>query len=107
MYLITENALAIPAHPRFTSQGSGWVRVAPLVLIAQSAPYLHNGSIPTLESLLTAPAQRPREFPIGLTEQQFKFDTGLPGNRNTGHLFGVDLPPDEKRALIAFMRSLP
>jgi len=29
-----------------------------------------------------------------------------PGNSNTGHTYGTALPPDQKRALIEYMKSL-
>src|SRR5205085_8294117 len=32
--------------------GASWVRAAPLVALRASAPYLHNGSVPTLRALL-------------------------------------------------------
>ena len=35
---------------------------APLDGLWLRAPYLHNGSVPTLEALLSPPAERPRAF---------------------------------------------
>ena len=34
------------------------------------------------------------------------FDINLPGNSNAGHLYGTRLPPDAKRALLEFMKTL-
>jgi hypothetical protein len=31
-----------------------------------AAPYLHNGSVPTLEDLLKPVAERPKSFKVGL-----------------------------------------
>ena len=45
--------------------GAAWVRAAPLVGLAASAPYLHNGSVPSLRALLDPPAKRPKTFPLG------------------------------------------
>jgi hypothetical protein len=84
--------------------GAGWVRVAPLVALRASAPYLHNGSVPTLRALLEPPARRPMSFTLGKTG--FRFDTRLPGNRNIGHAFGTQLSPAEKSDLVAFLESL-
>lgn len=84
--------------------GAGWVRVAPLRGLRATAPYLHNGSVPTLAALLEPEASRPRSFPLG--PAGFVMDTRLPGNRNIGHQFGTRLTPGEKRDLIAFLESL-
>lgn len=43
----------------------------PLTGIWATAPYLHNGSVPTLYDLLLPPDQRPKSFPVGTRE----FDT--------------------------------
>ncbi|HVZ74864.1 MAG TPA: hypothetical protein VHJ20_20925 [Polyangia bacterium] len=98
---------ADPATPtRVTSArvGVAWVRTAPLVGIRASAPYLHNGSVPTLRALLDPARARPVTFPLGAAG--FVFDTRLPGNRNTGHEFGTKLTRAEKDDLVAFLESL-
>ena len=84
--------------------GAGWVRVAPLAGIRASAPYLHNGSVPTLRALLEPAARRPMTFPLGSTG--FVLDTRLPGNRNIGHEFGTALTAREKDDLVAFLMTL-
>jgi len=84
--------------------GAGWVRVPPLAGVRASAPYLHNGSVPTLRALLEAAARRPVTFPLGAAG--FVFDTRLPGNRNVGHEFGTTLSAREKDDLVAFLQSL-
>jgi hypothetical protein len=84
--------------------GAAWVRAAPLVGLAASAPYLHDGSVPTLRALLDPPARRPRTFPLGAAG--FVFDTRLPGNGNQGHDFGTRLTDAEKNDLVAFLRTL-
>ena len=83
-----------------------WVRTAPLTTLVASAPYLHNGSVPTLEALLDPTDNRPVTFTLGSGQGTFTFDTRLPGNRNTGHEFGTKLSAQEKRDLIAFLESL-
>jgi hypothetical protein len=87
------------------------------------APFLHNGSVPTLTDLLEQPANRPKVFYRGYDVYDpervgfvssgpaaeragFKYDTGLPGNGNQGHLWGTSLPPDQKRALIEYLKTL-
>ncbi|NJM67597.1 MAG: cytochrome c [Acaryochloris sp. RU_4_1] len=88
------------------------------------APYLHNGSVPTLRDLLEKPENRPRNFYRGndVFDQEklgfvsdvaaaegrsfFKYDTSEPGNGNGGHLYGTDLKPAEKTALVEYLKSL-
>jgi hypothetical protein len=38
--------------------------------------------------------------------QYFRFDTTVPGNSNTGHLYGTDLTDSEKDDLVEFMKGL-
>jgi len=87
------------------------------------APYLHNGSVPDLASLLKAPARRPKVFyrnvdiydhkrvgfvTRGTTAARtgFRFDTRVPGNGNGGHTYGTKLPASDKRALLEYMKTL-
>jgi len=84
--------------------GAAWVRAAPLVGLAASAPYLHNGSVPTLHALLDPVARRPTTFPLGAAG--FVFDTRLPGNGNQGHAFGTTLTASERADLVAFLETL-
>ena len=86
------------------------------------APYLHNGSVPTLRALLF-PDERPAAFyraydvydwtGIGFVSsgpeaeaQGVRFDTTLRGNSNAGHLYGTQLSATEKQALIEFLKTL-
>jgi hypothetical protein len=98
---------ADPAAPtRITRArvGLAWVRTAPLVAVGASAPYLHNGSVPTLRALLEPSRARPVTFPLGAAG--FVFDTRLPGNRNAGHEYGTKLTSAEKADLVAFLETL-
>lgn len=88
------------------------------------APYLHNGSVPTLWDLLQAPERRPEIFyrgsnvideaKVGFVSdgpdmkepQYFKFDTRLPGNHNSGHVYGTQLSDEQKWDLIEYMKTL-
>jgi hypothetical protein len=101
-------------------------KARPLNGIWATAPYLHNGASPNLQDLLTDPAQRVASFCVGdgnfdpiavgvpTTSKSvdscpggaFRFDTSLAGNRNTGHAYGTDLSQNDKRALIAYLKSL-
>jgi mono/diheme cytochrome c family protein len=87
------------------------------------APYLHNGSVPTLNDLLKPAAQRPQVFyrgydvydpqQVGFVSsgaeaeaEGFRYDTSVPGNGNRGHEHGTTLPPGDKQALIEYMKTL-
>jgi hypothetical protein len=95
----------------------------PLDGIWLRAPYLHNGSVPTLADLLAPPDQRPVRFWRGYDVLDTRdvgfivsgseaeragtlFDTGKPGNSNSGHLYGTGLPADSKRSLIEYLKTL-
>ena len=89
------------------------------------APYLHNGSVPTLRDLLERSANRPKTFYRGgdlfdatkvgfvSTAQiagrpMFLFDTSVPGNGNQGHEgkeYGTALPPSDKDALLEYLKT--
>jgi len=89
-----------------------------------TAPYLHNGSVPTLADLLNTSSQRPKAFQIGpaydpvkvgLAAQQTKFGYTLTttgcedrtsGVSNCGHEFGTKLSPDQKAALLEYLKIL-
>jgi len=95
-------------------------RARPLDGIWATAPYLHNGSVPTLADLLKPAAQRPATFFVGDCEIDpvnvgcdttqrpgaFLFDTSKPGNHNTGHEHGTTLSPDDRAALLEYLKSL-
>jgi len=77
-------------------------RVADLRGAWATAPYLHNGSVPTLEALLTPPEARPSTF----DRHGFTVDTTRAGNGNEGHDFGTDLSEADRAALVAYLRTL-
>jgi mono/diheme cytochrome c family protein len=98
----------------------------PLDGIWLRAPYLHNGSVPTLKDLLEPSSKRPQTFYRGYdvydwervgfissvaeegARKYFKFDTTIPGNSNKGHegqRYGTELLPEEKAALIEYLKT--
>jgi hypothetical protein len=95
---------SMPGPIAMLHMGVMWVRVAPLIALASSAPYLHNGSVPTLRALLDPATERPVSFVVGANG--FVFDTRLPGNRNIGHEYGTRLSKSEKDDLLTFLESL-
>jgi hypothetical protein len=100
----------------------GYVNV-PLDAVWLRAPYLHNGSVPSLRDLLKKPADRPKEFwrgndlydPIAVGFDSYSdearkagthYETNQKGNGNGGHIFGTDLPEDQKDALVEYLKKL-
>ena len=103
-------------------------KARPLNGIWATAPYLHNGAVPTLWHLLSPYRERPTAFRLGSTTYDpvrvgyadgggFTLNTGRRGNLNGGHLFdsaaparpgtiGAELPPNDRRALIEFLKTL-
>src|SRR5436305_6895021 len=88
-----------------------------------TAPYLHNGSVPSLYDLLLPPRSkstqagevRPDKFQVGSREfdpvhvvlksegyNGFTFDTSHLGNHNTGHEYGTKLTNDERMDLVEY-----
>lgn len=83
------------------------------------APYLHNGSVPTMWDLLQPVEKRPAKFyrgnevydpvKLGFVSDQptsYELDTTVAGNSNEGHLFGTQLTDEEKWDLIEFLKTL-
>ena len=94
----------------------------PLDGIWVSAPYLHNGSVPTLADLLEPAANRPARFWRGYDvydQSRVGFvasgdeaqrigtpiDVTQPGNGNGGHAYGTTLSAEQKRALIEYLKT--
>jgi mono/diheme cytochrome c family protein len=88
-------------HHLSVSQTDGY-RTSDLRGLWATAPYLHNGSVPTLEDLLKPPASRPAQW----MRDGFLIDTTLLSNSNQGHEFGTTLSDADKAALVAYLKSL-
>jgi len=123
------------AYPARTSRERPVGYVAPpLRGIWATAPYLHNGSVPTVAHLLS-PGARPRRFyrlpttdreaydtdnlgwkfvdcrkapcdPNDLPYARMLYDTSWTGLANSGHRFGGRLSVREKRDVIEFLKTL-
>ncbi len=96
----------------------------PLDGIWLRAPYLHNGSVPTLRDLLRPPAERPKLFYRGCDiydptdmgflsgpatdacPRLFEFRTEQRGNGNGGHVYGTALPPGDIELLLEYLKTL-
>jgi len=89
-----------------------------------TAPYLHNGSVPTMFDLLLPEDQRPKQFPVGHYEYdpvklgyrtdikdddpEFRsmFDVSHSGDSNVGHLYGTELEDEERWDLLEYFKTL-
>jgi hypothetical protein len=106
--------------------------LAPTLLgIWARAPYLHNGSVPDLVSLLDSKSRPARWQRTGSGEADFDFDrvgwrydtpadggdpttiegrriydTSRAGLHNTGHTYGDALTADERAAVVEYLKSL-
>ncbi|MEM6722881.1 MAG: hypothetical protein AAF598_02525 [Bacteroidota bacterium] len=96
----------------------------PLDGIWASAPYLHNGSVPTLQDLLKS-AERPTFWERSFDTNDYDFDkigwnyetrtsklnaqtydTTKPGYGNQGHTFGDNLSDTNRADLIEYLKTL-
>ena len=127
--LAQNQGLLYAAHPerRFRHFRKTWGYAnAPLDGVWLRAPYLHNGSVPTLWDLLQPAGARPARFyrgnnlydpqRMGFVADQpsadgralFAYDTTRPGNGNAGHegdAYGTTLPDADKWALIEYLKT--
>jgi hypothetical protein len=99
-------------------------------------PYLHNGSVPTLRALLEPEERRPAVFYRGYDvldrpnggfisrrcgadsasvagqwgcmpdDKGWRYDTAERGNGNRGHRYGTTLTPEQKAALVEYLKTL-
>lgn len=130
----------------FAKEKSGWLadgycaiatkgyQAPPLDGVWATAPYFHNGSVPTIYGVLNSKARptrftrsfrtadadydsrhvgwRVRELPAGLdtdqppVERRKIYDTHQTGRGNSGHFFGDDLTEDEKMMILEFVKTL-
>ena len=95
-------------------------KARPLNGIWATAPYLHNGSVPTLYDLLLPPDERPKRFHVGsrvFDPEKVGFGTqagpksnllhtGQPGNANGGHEYGTGFDEDARRDLVEYLKTL-
>ena len=116
-----------------THETAGY-QAPPLDGVWATAPYLHNGSLPTLHDVLnskTRPKIFTRSFKTGAEdydqtkvgwkvrvlergpddsvpgpERRKIYDTTQPGRGNGGHTFGDDLTEPQRRAVIEYLKTL-
>jgi mono/diheme cytochrome c family protein len=131
---IVRNVAGVERAPMVKPDPGGYV--APdLTGLWLVGPYLHNGSVPTIRALLEPPEARPVTFYRGydvLDREHLGFvslrcgeatdaglqsgcmpdhegwlhDTRVRGNGNGGHVYGVELSPQAKTALVEYLKTL-
>jgi mono/diheme cytochrome c family protein len=122
-----------PEGKPFPLRYNAGYQAPPLDGVWATAPYLHNGSVPTLHHLLKS-SDRPRVFTrsyrtdltdydaarVGWKVTELRgqqpartgadarqvYDTSQPGRSNAGHTFGDALSDDERRAVIEYLKTL-
>ncbi len=105
--------------------GNGYI-APPLDGIWATAPYLHNGSVPDILTLLNSKLRPPywqrtfntSDYDFGTLGWKYQkhensnkgdkniYDTTLPGYGNQGHTFGDDLSEEDRQAVIEYLKTL-
>jgi mono/diheme cytochrome c family protein len=118
----------------FPARSAAGYQAPPLDGVWATAPYFHNGSVPTVYDVLHSkarPALYTRSFrtdstaydpvkvgwkfepvpsesspPLTPYERRKIYDTRLPGRHNSGHTFGDDLSESDRWAVIEYLKTL-
>jgi hypothetical protein len=83
-----------------TRRGTGYYKVPSLRGVWYRGPFEHNVSVATLEDWFDPRRLRDDYVPTG-----FK-GAGVKTRAVKGHEFGLNLSPEDRRALIAFVKTL-
>jgi mono/diheme cytochrome c family protein len=123
-----------PDGKSYWSEGTPGYQAPPLDGIWATAPYLHNGSVPTVYHLLNSRSRpkihtrsyrtgkedydpvklgwkvtvldRPPDPKLPAFERRKVYDTTQPGRGNGGHTFGDKLTEAERMAVIEYLKTL-
>lgn len=118
----------------YKARATAGYQAPPLDGIWATAPYLHNGSAPTVYDVLNSSArpwrftrsyrtdrdaydpnklgwkvqriEQPADPALPAFERRKIYDTTLPGRSNRGHTFGDDLTEAERMAVIEYLKTL-
>lgn len=118
----------------YAAMPSPGYQAPPLDGVWATAPYLHNGSVPTVYHLLKSETRpkiftrsyrtnaedydpvklgwkiteldRPADPSLPPLERRKIYDTSQPGRGNVGHIYGDDLSEDERWAVIEYLKTL-
>ncbi len=95
--------LSVGTDPRLavqTRRGTGYYKVPSLKGVWYRGPFEHGGSVATLEDWFDPARLRDDYAPTGFVGY------GVKRRAVPGHEFGLELSADDRRALIAFLRTL-
>ncbi|MFI5186450.1 MAG: hypothetical protein ACHQF0_06985 [Chitinophagales bacterium] len=114
---------AASESPAFLRPQPGYVP-PPLDGVWITAPYFHNGSVPTIENVLNSKT-RPRYWKRNFNKEEYDYknlgwryktlskpggkktyNTDVPGYGNYGHSFGDHLTEAERKAVIEYLKTL-
>jgi cytochrome c551/c552 len=89
-----------PNYALKTRRGTGYYKVPSLKGLWYRGPYLHDGSLASLEDLLDPKRLRDDYVPTGF------IGAGITHRAVRGHEFGMELPDTDRKALLAYLRTL-
>jgi mono/diheme cytochrome c family protein len=119
----------------YAREKKSWIEIVegyyapPLDGVWATAPFLHNGSVPTLDGVIDPKKRpvvwtsdmihdddydfdrvgwkdKPGEVTVTLDTGFGKFDTSLAGNSNQGHTYGADLTSEAQKAVLEYLKTL-
>ncbi|MFI5133242.1 MAG: c-type cytochrome [Chitinophagales bacterium] len=112
------------AHKHSSARPEYGYIAQPLDGIWITAPYFHNGSVPTIEGVLNSTI-RPRYWKRNFNRQEYDYEkvgwkykkirnpsdrktynTDIPGYGNYGHYYGDKLTGAERKAVIEYLKTL-
>ena len=96
-------SLSVGSDPDLTlrsRRGTGYYKVPSLKGLWYRGPFGHNGSVATLEDWFDPERLKPDYQPTGFS------GAGGKARAVTGHEFGLDLEIEDRRALVAFLKTL-
>jgi len=98
--ILSRSVRTDPTLTLTTRRGTGYYKVPSLKGVWYRGPFEHNASVATLEDWFDPRRLRDDYVPTGWTGY------GVRTRAVKGHEFGLDLSADDKRALIAFLKTL-
>jgi cytochrome c551/c552 len=89
-----------PNYALKTRRGTGYYKVPSLKGLWYRGPFLHDGSLATLEDLIDPKRLQEDYVPTGF------IGAGIAKRAVRGHEFGMELPDADRKALIAYLKTL-
>ena len=99
--ILEESVGTDPTLALGTRRGTGYYKVPSLKGVWYRGPFEHNGSVATLEDWFDPRRLRSEYVPTG-----WKGPAGTTTRAVPGHRFGLNVSPEDRTALIAFLKTL-